>query len=75
MPKIDPKKLDLIAELEVEAILEGLNDPEVKLNPSFLKSVRLFLSQNNLRTDPKTPGVQKVVQDVSNIPDFEDLEQ
>lgn len=74
MAKIDQELLDEIAELEVEALLEGLRDPDLKANPAFLDKVRKFLIQNKLTTDPKTPGVSKVVQDASQIPEFEDLQ-
>lgn len=52
--KIDPKKIDQIAELEVDAILEGLKDSELKKNPAFLEKVRKFLSQNDFKTTPET---------------------
>lgn len=72
MSKIDPKTLDLLAELEVTALLEGLQDEELKKNPAFLEKVRKFLSQNKLVTTPKTPGVKKIQQHQESIPVFDD---
>ena len=45
---IKDQLLDQIAELEVKALLEGLQDPELRRNPSFLEKVRKFLAQNKL---------------------------
>lgn len=75
MAKIDPKVLDLLAKLEVDALLEGLQDPEMRRNPSFLEKVRKFLKENQLRTSPETPGVKKIQQNVEDIPIFDDLEE
>ena len=61
--QIDPKLLDEIAEKEVKALLDGLNDPELSKNPQFLDKVRKFLQQNKLITHPETPGVKKIQQD------------
>lgn len=72
MAKIDEKTLDLLAQLEVDALLEGLNDPEVRKNPSFLEKVRKFLKDNKLATTPETPGVKQVKQKADEIPVFPD---
>ena len=50
---IKPEILDQLAELEVEALLEGLQEPEVRRNPSFLEKVRRFLRDNKLETTPE----------------------
>lgn len=71
MTKIDQKVLDELAELEVDALLDGLNDPDLRKNPSFLEKVRKFLQQNKLVTTPETPGVQKIKREVEDIPDFD----
>lgn len=63
----------MLAELEVSALLEGLQDEELKRNPAFLEKVRKFLQQNRLVTQPQTPGVHKIQQAVVDIPIFEDL--
>lgn len=72
MTKIDPKILDQLAELEVAALLEGLNDPELRRNPSFLEKVRRFLKENKLQTTPITPGIKEIQQNIEEIPEFPD---
>lgn len=71
MTKIDEKLLDLMAQLEVNALLDGLQDPDLRANPSFLEKVRKFLKENKLQTTPETPGVKRVVQAAEDIPDFD----
>ena len=68
--KIDEKILDEVASLEVEALLEGLKDPEMRRNPAFLEKVRKFLNQNKLQTTPETPGVHDIQRVVEKIPEF-----
>ena len=46
MTKIPQEILDEIAILEVQALKDGLADPEMKKNPAFLEKVRKFLQQN-----------------------------
>lgn len=75
MVKINQNLVDEIAQLEVDALLEGLNDPELRRNPAFLEKVRKFLSQNNLKTTPETPGVSQLQKVTTEIPTFEDLQQ
>jgi hypothetical protein len=70
--KIDPKILDKLAELEVDALLDGLNDEELRKNPAFLEKVRKFLKENKLVTTPETPGVHKIERKVDEIPDFDE---
>ena len=70
MAKIDAKLLDLMAELEVNALLGGLNDDEIRRNPAFLEKVRKFLRDNKLATTPETPGVRQVKQKADEIPVF-----
>lgn len=68
--QIDEKLLDKLAIGEVNALLEGLDDPELRRNPAFLAKVREFLKQNKLQTTPETQGVhkiQKVVDEVVNL--------
>ena len=71
MSKIDPRLLDQMAELEVSALLEGLNDPECRTNPAFLEKVRKFLQQNKLMTQPETPGIKEVQKNSEVLPVFE----
>ena len=54
--QIDEKLLDKLAIGEVSALLEGLDDPELRRNPAFLAKVREFLKQNKLQTTPETQG-------------------
>ena len=74
MPKINSALVDQIAQLEVDALLEGLNDPELKRNPAFLDKVRRFLKENQLQTTPETPGVAELMkrQQTTEIPIFKE---
>lgn len=74
MPKINGAIIDQIAQLEVDALLEGLNDPELRRNPSFLDKVRRFLKENQLQTTPETPGVAELMkrQQTTDIPIFKE---
>lgn len=62
--QIDEKLLDALAVGEVNALLEGLADPDLRRNPAFLAKVREFLKQNRLQTTPETEGVSKI----KNVP-------
>ena len=62
--------VDQIAKMEVDALLEGLNDPELSKSPAFLAKVRQFLKDNDIVTTTETEGVERLVQDVNNIPDL-----
>lgn len=66
---IKPEILDQLAELEVNALLEGLQDPEVRRNPSFLEKVRRFLRDNKLETTPELAITVK--QETHEIPVFD----
>lgn len=72
MSKIDSALIDDMAQLEVEALLEGLKDPEMRKNPAFLDKVRKFLKDNDLKTTPETPGVAALMkrQITTSIPIF-----
>ena len=70
---VDEQLLDEIAKLEVTALLEGLKDPEMRKNPSFLEKVRKFLAQNKLQTKPETPGVHQIQKVTEEIPNFNEV--
>lgn len=74
-PKVSEELIDQIAQLEVDALLEGLNDPELRRNPSFLDKVRKFLKENDLQTTPETKGVQELMQKqiTTEIPIFDEV--
>ena len=69
--QIDENLLDKLAIGEVNALLEGLDDPELRRNPAFLAKVREFLKQNKLQTTPETQGVHKIQKVVEEIPTFD----
>lgn len=71
MVRFDPKILDEIAELEVQAIKEGLENPELRKNPAFLEKVRKFMKDNNLVTQPETPGVKDIQKSTEVLPTFD----
>lgn len=62
--------VDKIAKMEVDALLDGLSDPELSRNPAFLAKVRQFLKDNDIVTTTETEGVERLVRDVNNIPDL-----
>ena len=68
--KVELDLIDEIAQLEVEALLEGLKDPEMRRNPAFLEKVRKFLNQNKLQTTPETDGVSEIQRVTEEIPEF-----
>lgn len=74
MPKINSAIIDQIAQLEVDALLDGLTDRELRRNPAFLDKVRRFLKENQLQTTPETPGVAELMkrQQTTDIPIFKE---
>lgn len=48
--KVDQELIDKIARLEVDSLIEGLNDEELRTNPQFLAKVRQFLKENDVVT-------------------------
>lgn len=75
MFEIDPTLLDEIAQGEVDAIREGLNDPEMRKDPRFLEKVRKFLKDNNLLVSPRCKGIADIKKQMAThpIPVFEEL--
>lgn len=68
--KLSQELIDLMAQQEADALLEGLNDPEVRKNPAFLAKVRQFLKDNNFITTTETEGVTQIMQSMDNIPNL-----
>lgn len=62
--------IDAMAQAEADALLEGLQDEEMRKNPAFLAKVRQFLKDNDFVTTTETEGVVDIVRDVNNIPDL-----
>ena len=48
--KVDQELIDKIARLEVDSLIEGLKDEELRTNPQFLAKVRQFLKENDVVT-------------------------
>ena len=71
MSKINPKLLDILAEEEVNALIEGIQDEDLRHSPQFLAKVRQFLKDNELKTTPETttPLVTMITKE---LPDFLD---
>lgn len=70
MVKVSPEIIDKLAELEVSALLDGLNDPDLRKNPAFLEKVRKFLSQNHLEVTQETPGIKRIQAITEELPTF-----
>lgn len=75
-PKVLDRRamIDTIAELEVIALKEGLEDPELRRNPAFLEKVRRFMKDHKLETTANlTTIVTKAVEhQTKEIPIFDD---
>lgn len=71
MVKVNIELLDEIGKLEVEALLEGLKDPELRRSPAFLEKVRKFLAQNNFKITEETDGVSDLKKNTEVIPLFD----
>lgn len=67
--EINQELLDKIAELEVEALIDGLHDPELRRTPTFLEKVRRFLRDNKLETTSELAVAVK--QETHEIPVFD----
>ena len=62
--------IDAMAQAEADALLEGLNDKDMRKNPAFLSKVRQFLKDNDFVTTTETEGVREIVRDANQIPDL-----
>lgn len=71
--QIKQEILDELAELEVEALLDGLHDEELRRTPAFLEKVRKFLKDNQLQTTPElVVAIPK--EEIKEIPIFDDVD-
>ena len=70
MTKIKQHIIDDIAQMEAAALLENLNDPEMRKNPAFLAKVRQFLKDNDFLTTVETEGVKEIIRTGTTIPDL-----
>lgn len=68
--KMPKEIIDSMAQAEADALLEGLNDKEMRKNPAFLAKVRQFLKDNEFITTTETEGVKEIVRDANQIPDL-----
>lgn len=68
--KMPQAVIDALAQGEADALLEGLQDEELRKNPAFLAKVRQFLKDNDFVTTTETVGVTKIIHDMSTIPDL-----
>ena len=68
--KMPQAMIDALAQGEADALLEGLQDEELRKNPAFLAKVRQFLKDNDFVTTTETAGVTRIIHDMSTIPDL-----
>lgn len=74
--KIESKRaiIDNIAELEAKALLDGLNDEELRKNPAFLEKVRRFLKDHKLETTDNLVTIVAKAESGKEIPIFDEVE-
>lgn len=74
--KIESKRviIDNIAELEANALLDGLNDEELRKNPAFLEKVRRFLKDHKLETTDNLVTIVAKAEYGKEIPIFDEVE-
>ena len=70
--QINQEQLDLIAQLEVDALIEGLQEEELRKTPAFLEKVRKFLKDNRLETTPELSVA--IVKETTELPVFDPQE-
>lgn len=67
---IPQELIDAIAQGEVDALLQGLKDPELHTNPAFLAKVRQFLKDNDFYTTSEVEGLKHIQREMDKIPDL-----
>lgn len=68
--KLPQELIDKIATFEVQTLLEGLQNEEMRNNPAFLAKVRQFMKDNNFIVTTEIKGVKAVIKEISTIPDL-----
>lgn len=69
--KIPQEFIDKIAMMETEALLEGLEDENLRRNPTFLEKVRKYLKDNDFKTTVDEGKIKRITQEIE-IPVLED---
>lgn len=67
--KMPKEIIDSMAQAEADALLEGLNDKEMRKNPAFIWG-QTVLKDNDFITTTETDGVKEIVRDANQIPDL-----
>lgn len=69
--KLPQEIIDALAQGEADALLEGLQDPELRKNPAFLSKLRQFLKDNDFVTTTEIEGIKSIKYEaMSTIPDL-----
>lgn len=71
MVKVKEELIDRLAQLEIDALIEALDDPELRKDPAILARARTFLKDNKMLTQPETPGVAEIKKATMEIPNFD----
>lgn len=68
--KLPQELLEALAKGEVDALLEGLKDTDMRKNPAFLAKIRQFLKDNDFLTTSDMEGVKELMKTGLTIPDL-----
>lgn len=68
--KLPQELLEALAKGEVDALLEGLKEPDMRKNPAFLAKIRQFLKDNDFLTTSDMEGVKELMKTGLTIPDL-----